>query len=273
MRRPFCFICFFWRFAGRIARRSRSILRVGNPNPGDVAMARLDQGFSEVAQGEEVAISPRRDGGGTITRSTRATHAGPPRTVLGSRTAAVNAKATILVVDDEPDVREVLEEYFARAGIFRRGRGERRCGAGGGHEAADRPRPRRHPHARRGRPEPRAAPARALREDRDRHADVGGDRRRPDRGPRDGRGRLRSEAVRPARARGAREERAAAHVVGDPRRHRSRPCAHRPLRARSRRASTHRRGRRRSADVVARVRPAEGARRASEPSRSRASGS
>ncbi len=79
-------------------------------------MARLEQGFSEVAQGEEVAISPRRDGGGTITRSTRATHAGPPRTDLGSRTAAVNAKATILVVDDEPDVREVLEEYLGAQG-------------------------------------------------------------------------------------------------------------------------------------------------------------
>ena len=28
----------------------------------------------------------------------------------------MNSKATILVVDDEPDVREVLEEYFAAPG-------------------------------------------------------------------------------------------------------------------------------------------------------------
>ena len=28
----------------------------------------------------------------------------------------MNAKATILIVDDEPDVREVLEEYFAAHG-------------------------------------------------------------------------------------------------------------------------------------------------------------
>ena len=33
-----------------------------------------------------------------------------------SRTASVNTKATILIVDDEPDVREVLEEYFVTHG-------------------------------------------------------------------------------------------------------------------------------------------------------------
>ena len=34
----------------------------------------------------------------------------------GNETVAVNAKATILIVDDEPDVREVLEEYLASHG-------------------------------------------------------------------------------------------------------------------------------------------------------------
>ena len=33
-----------------------------------------------------------------------------------SETASVGAKATILIVDDEPDVREVLEEYFVAHG-------------------------------------------------------------------------------------------------------------------------------------------------------------
>lgn len=37
--------------------------------------------------------------------------------------AAMNAKATILVVDDEPDVREVLEEYLAKHGYATLGAG------------------------------------------------------------------------------------------------------------------------------------------------------
>ena len=37
---------------------------------------------------------------------------------LGSGTADVNPKATILIVDDESDVREVLEEYFAAHGYM-----------------------------------------------------------------------------------------------------------------------------------------------------------
>ncbi len=40
----------------------------------------------------------------------------PPRAIHRSGTAAVTPKATILIVDDEPDVREVLEEYFAAHG-------------------------------------------------------------------------------------------------------------------------------------------------------------
>ena len=40
----------------------------------------------------------------------------PPAGHKGSGTASVTPKATILVVDDEPDVREVLEEYFVAHG-------------------------------------------------------------------------------------------------------------------------------------------------------------
>jgi DNA-binding response OmpR family regulator len=79
-------------------------------------MARLDKGFSDVAEGEEVMVSPARDGGGTIRASSAVARPGPTRTIAGSGTAAVNAKATILVVDDEPDVREVLEEYLGGQG-------------------------------------------------------------------------------------------------------------------------------------------------------------
>jgi DNA-binding response OmpR family regulator len=39
-----------------------------------------------------------------------------PRTMQRSGAATVDPKATILIVDDEPDVREVLEEYFAAHG-------------------------------------------------------------------------------------------------------------------------------------------------------------
>ena len=39
-----------------------------------------------------------------------------PKSVQGSGTAVVSPKATILIVDDEPDVREVLVEYFVAHG-------------------------------------------------------------------------------------------------------------------------------------------------------------
>ena len=111
--------------------------------------------------------------------------------------------------------------------------------------------------------------ARHLREryakHRDRHADFRRHGRGSDRRPRDGRRRLRPQALRPARARGAREERAAPHVVREPRRHRRGKGAHRTLRARPRRPPAHRRDGRGSGDVAARVRSAEGARGASQP--------
>ena len=42
--------------------------------------------------------------------------ASPDARASERRNALVSARATILVVDDEPDVREVLEEYFASHG-------------------------------------------------------------------------------------------------------------------------------------------------------------
>ncbi len=39
-----------------------------------------------------------------------------PKREKGSGSAAVSPKATILIVDDEPDVRDVLEEYFVAHG-------------------------------------------------------------------------------------------------------------------------------------------------------------
>jgi DNA-binding response OmpR family regulator len=39
-----------------------------------------------------------------------------PKSVQGSGTAVVGPKATILIVDDEPDVREVLQEYLTAHG-------------------------------------------------------------------------------------------------------------------------------------------------------------
>jgi len=79
-------------------------------------MARLDRGFSEVEEADDGPISPSRESGGTMGGSSGVTCPVLARTVPGSGTAAVNAKATILVVDDEPDVREVLEEYLGAQG-------------------------------------------------------------------------------------------------------------------------------------------------------------
>ena len=159
------------------------------------------------------------------------------------RKESVNPKATILIVDDEPDVREVSEEYFVAHGYAAIGAESAGAAKALAAAQAHRPRAGRHQHAGRGRPEPRAAPARALREDRDRHADFRRHGRRPDRRPRDGRRRLRPQALRSARAAGARQERAAPHVGRGARRPRRRAGAHRALRARPRRAPPHRRER------------------------------
>ena len=109
----------------------------------------------------------------------------------------------LLVVDDEPELRSLLVEYFARHGfaveaVGRRRRGPRRAGAapaGAGHP--------RHQHAGRERPVAGALDARGASagrpgdaHDRERH-------RRPRRRPRARCRRLRAQAVRDARAAGA----------------------------------------------------------------------
>src|SRR5688572_20267316 len=94
--------------------------------------------------------------------------------------------ATVLVVDDEPIVREVVVRYLTREGYRTL-------------EAAD---------GNAGRRRPRALPLdpRALGAPGD-HADGAGRGSRPNRRPRARRGRLRDEAVLAPRARGARSQR------------------------------------------------------------------
>jgi PleD family two-component response regulator len=62
-------------------------------------------------------ISTLRRDSCTIQDSGLRGHDRPPaEAVRRSASVPLNAKATILVVDDEPDVREVLEEYFVAHG-------------------------------------------------------------------------------------------------------------------------------------------------------------
>jgi CheY-like chemotaxis protein len=46
--------------------------------------------------------------------------------------ATATAKATLLIVDDEPDVREVLEEYFVSHGYAAKAAENASCGEGAG---------------------------------------------------------------------------------------------------------------------------------------------
>ena len=88
-----------------------------------------------------------------------------------TRDATVSPKATLLIVDDEPDVREVLEEYFTAHGYATIGAENAAAAKALAAEHCHRPGAGRHQHAGRGWLEPRAPSARALRQDRDRHAD------------------------------------------------------------------------------------------------------
>ena len=185
-----------------------------------------------------------------------------------------NPKATILIVDDEPDVREVLEEYFVGArlrGDRRRERARRRKALAAQHPIdlalVDINMPG----------EDGLSLARHLREryasiaivmltsagtvvDRIVGLEMGADDYVPKPfDPRELAARVKSVLRRTS--------------VRGPRRHRRRAGAHRTLRARPRRAPAHRRDGRRGGDVAARVRSAEGARRASQPRRCRASAS
>jgi two-component system phosphate regulon response regulator OmpR len=108
----------------------------------------------------------------------------------------VSTKATLLIVDDEVDVREVLEEYFTSHGYTT---------IGAENAAAAKALAAKHPIDLAlvdiNMPgEDGLSLARHLRErykeSRHRHADLSGNGRRPDRRARDGRRRLRAEAVR-----------------------------------------------------------------------------
>ena len=157
--------------------------------------------------------------------------------------ATANPKATILIVDDEPDVREVLEEYFAAHGY---------AAIGAESAAAAQALAAQHPIDLAlvdiNMPgEDGLSLARHLREryakiaivmltsagtvvDRIVGLEMGADDYVP-------------KPFDPRELRGPRQERAAPHVVRGPRRHRRRAGAHRTLRARPRRAPAHRRER------------------------------
>lgn len=77
-------------------------------------MAHSDRGFSELA-GEESPSTAGASGGTISPLAARAIRA-QPRAGGRRGMAATGAKATILIVDDEPGVREVLEEYLAGQG-------------------------------------------------------------------------------------------------------------------------------------------------------------
>jgi two-component system phosphate regulon response regulator OmpR len=112
----------------------------------------------------------------------------------------VSPKATILIVDDEPDVRDVLEEYFVAHGYAAIAPGALAAKALVEQRPVDLALVDINMRAR------TASFARFLRE---RHATVAvvmltsAHCRRSHRGARDGRRRLRSQALRPARAGGA----------------------------------------------------------------------
>ena len=177
----------------------------------------------------------------------------------------MESSGTLLVVDDDPGVRALLAEYLgghrydvrtADSGDAMRAEIER---------ALPDAHPARHPPARRGRADARALPARALRR-RHHHGHGVGRRRRPRRRARGRRRRLRRQALRPARAARAREERAAPDAGASRSRRRAAgggrrnagARAVRPLRGRPRLApAVRRRGRRRgTADDGDGVRPA-----------------
>ena len=147
----------------------------------------------------------------------------------------MSAMTTVLVVDDEPIVRDVVVRYLQRDGFetLEAGDGDaaRKLIETGDAE----PRRARRDAARHRRARALPLDPRARRPAGD-HADRPRRGGRPDRRPRARRRRLRDEAVLAARARGARAHRAAPHAAAARRR--------RAARVRGRRRSTRARARR-----------------------------
>ena len=153
----------------------------------------------------------------------------------------MTARATILIVDDEPDVREVLEEYFVAHGYAALGA---ESAAAAKALAAAQPIDlalvdihmpgedglslARHLRERYAKIAIVMLTSAATVVDRIVGLEMGADDYVP-------------KPFDPRELRGAREERAAPHVGGRARRDRRRARAHRPLRARPRRAPAHRR--------------------------------
>src|SRR5690349_9558328 len=103
-RRPFCFVCFSGVFL-----------------PRNCVRAALFLALAQLARCADGARSPRmntmQQPGGTIyAASSRGIRRGSPTEAASYANVSMSGRATIMVVDDEPDVREVLEEYFVSHG-------------------------------------------------------------------------------------------------------------------------------------------------------------
>ena len=135
--------------------------------------------------------------------------------IIGGMNAAEPARGSILVVDDEPTIAEVVARYLVRAGYETRTAVGRPVGRRRGGGPAPRPRRARHHAARHRRARGDAAAPRGRRRARARDPAHGQGRGgRPPRRAAAGRRRLRGEAVLAARAgragrRGAAAQRAA----------------------------------------------------------------
>src|SRR6185437_11469928 len=100
MPAPFCFVCF--------------MRRLDSPNSRPVALS-FGRSADARWRRSRPSNSSRRTSGCTIHGSSAVMQSFPPGSEAVKQ-PRVSPKATILVVDDEPEVRDVLNEYFAAHG-------------------------------------------------------------------------------------------------------------------------------------------------------------